>query len=233
MTCAIEIQAPAHIPGTTGARKDWATVTGKPLVLSPPVFHHIESNEYCCGIVGGIAYPTADKPGIIIIIGLQNEPVRFRVLETYEDANVFELIQKVIDLRVKYGFGLDSRILPGWFGDQEKFQTLIVKASTSLEDVCGVGRGLYIKDTVDLRERHAFPLYVRQIFDTLKSKRLDLAGDMILTGHLQGFQRQDAEKGRVEDFPAVGLLGGMVHSLQVMAPWLEDPDGTDTAFNLD
>ena len=203
-------------------------------MLKPATFLHKEQEEYYCGFVGGIAYPTAEKPGIVIVIGLQNDQaVKFKVLDAWENSNVFELITRAVELRGKYGFGLDSRILPSWYGDQEKFQAIIVRVSEALERKTGVGRGLYIKDTVDLRERFAFPLYVRQIFDTLKSKRLDLAGDMILTGHLQGFQRQDSEKGKTEDFPAVGLLGGMVHSLQVQESWLEDPDGKNTAFNLD
>ena len=233
MTC-IRIEKPEHIKGTRGAREDWAKVTGKPLTLKPAIFHHIESGEYYCNIVGGIAYPTAEKPGIVLIIGVQNEPaVKFRVLETYEDANVFELISKTIDLRKKYGFGLDSRILPSWYGDQEKFQAIVMRVSEALEREVGQNQGLYIKDTVDLRERHAFPLYVRQIYDTRKTGRLERPKDKILPGHLQGFQRQDAEKGKAENFPAVGLLGGMIHSLQIQEPWLEDPDGTDTVFNLD
>lgn len=234
MTCVIAIEKPEPLRGDRGAHEDWAKVTGKELMLKPAVFRHTKTGERYCNIVGGIAYPTAEKPGLVLVIGVQNEPaVKFKAMETYEDANVFLLIEKAVQIREKYGFGLDSRILPSWYGDQEKFQTLIVKCSETLEKMHGSTAGLYIKDPVDLRERHAFPLYVRQIFDTLKTGRLDLNGNLILTGHLQGFQRHDAEKGKVEDFPAVGLLGGMVHSLQIQQPWLESPDGQDTVFNID
>lgn len=234
MTPIIAIEANSHIKNTRGAREDWATVTGNELVLKPAVFRHTETGDSYCNIVGGIAYPTAEKPGIVLVSGIQNDPdVKFIILETYEDANVFKLIEKAVNLRGKYGFGLDSRILPSWYGDQEKFQTLILKCSESLEKIHGSTSGLYIKDMVDMRERHSFPLYVRQIFDTLKTQRLDINGDIVLTGHLQGFQRQDAEKGKTEDFPAVGLLGGIVHSLQIQQPWLEAVDGQDTVFNID
>ena len=223
MKVAIEIQKPEHIEGTEQARHDFAVVTGKELTLKPAVFHHIETDHYYCHLIGGIAYPTAIAPGVVIIIGVENEPeVKFRVIESYESANVFKLIENAILMRKKYGFGLDSRLLPYWYGDQEKFKTLIIKTSEALEKVLGHDGGLYIKDMVDLRERHSFPLYVRQIFDARKTGRLERPTDRVSVSHLQAFQREDAEKGKTENFPLVGLLGGMVHSLQIEKPWMED-----------
>ena len=237
----IRVETPKFASETMPARRDWANITGKELIPKPPVFLHVSSGEYYCNIIGGIAYPVAlgteIKPGIVIIMGVQNDPeVKFRVWESYEDNDVFGLIEKALDARKKYGFGLDPRILPCFYGDQEKYQTLIVKTSEALERKGGPNAGLYIKDTVDLRERHSFPLYVRQLFHSLKSKRLEKpadSGDIILTGHLQGFQREDAESGRTENFPAVGLLGGMIHSLQIEQPWLEYVDGQGACFNVD
>lgn len=237
MISAIRIEKPEHIKGTAQARHDFAIITGKELTLKPAVFLHLPSNEYYCHIVGGIAYPIAVngeiKPGIVIIMGVQNEPgVKFQVLESYEDANIFNLIEQAIIARKKYGFGLDSRILPNFMGDQEKYQTIIIKTSEVLEKKLGYDQGFYIKDMVDLRERHSFPLYVRQIFNTLETKRLDINGDNTLVGHLQGFRREDAEKGKTENFPAVGLLGGMIHTLQIERPWLEGIDCQGTVFNI-
>jgi hypothetical protein len=234
----IRIEKPEHIAGTAGARHDWATVTGQELKLKQATFHHIPSCEYYCHIVGGIAYPVAAgqevKPGILIILGIQNEPaIKFKVLEAFESNNVFNLIAKMVEMRKEYGFGLDSRILPNWYGDQDKYQTLIMKASEALEKQHGINAGLYIKDTVDRRERNSFPLYVRQIFHTLETKRFDASANGVTIGHLQSFQREDAEKGKTDDFPAVGLLGGMIHSLQIEKPWLEDADGQGTVFNID
>lgn len=223
MKSIIKIKQPEHIKGTLQARIDFAKVTGKELLLKPATFLNTQTNEYFCNIVGGISYPTAILPGCIIIIGIQNEPeVKYKVVDCIEDQNVFTLIQKVIMFREKYGFGTDSRLLPWWYGDQLKFQTLIVKASIALEKKHGINQGLYLKDMVDLRERHSFPLYIRQIFNTLEEKRLDIAQNEILVGYLQGFQREEAEKGKTADFPAVGLLGGMAHSLQIEQPWMED-----------
>ncbi len=238
MTLQIRIEKPEHIAGTAGARKDWADITGNEFTLKLATFLHLSTNKYYCDIVGGIAYPVAAgqeiKPGIIIIIGIQAEPnVQFCILETYESSDVFQLIEKMVDMRRAYGFGMDSRILPSWYGDQEKYQTLIMKSSEALEKVQGVNAGLYLKDTIDRRQPNSFPLYVRQIFNSLEQKILDVDHDTIITGYLQSFQREDAEKGKTEYFPAVGLLGGMIHSLRITKPWLEEADGHGTVFNVE
>jgi len=237
MTALINVEKPEHMSGTRGAREDWAVVTGQPLTLKPATFLHRPSGQYYCHIVGGIAYPTATaqevKPGALIIMGIQSDPVKYRILEVIESGDVFDLIEKLVDTRKAYGFGEDSRILPNWYGDQDKYQVLIMKASEVLERMHGVTSGLYIRDTLDRHDTQAFPLYVRQILNTLKIARLDVGQDKILTGHLQGLQREDAERGKVDDFPVVGLLGGMIHSLQIEQPWLEDVTGQGTVFNID
>lgn len=230
----IKIKADKHIADTEQARHDFAEVTGRDIVLKPAVFCHTETNQHYCNIIGGIAYPTATDPGIVIILGIQNEPIKFRILDVYEDDNVFKLIANCIEMRTKWGFGLDSRILPWWYGDQEKFQTLIIRASEALERQLGFDRGMYVKDLVDLREKHAFPLYIRQLFAARDSGMLEkpsLSGFMQIVGYIQGFNRELAEKTKTEDYPAVGLLAGMLHSLQIECPWEEDVTQGE-AFNI-
>jgi hypothetical protein len=231
----ITIEKPEHVEGTEGARKDWAEITGQELTIKQATFRHSLTNEYYCHLIGGVSYPIASgqeiKPGVLLIIGIQAEPVvKYTILESFETLDVFKLIEKMVTMRREYQFGKDSRILPSWYGDQEKYQTLIIKASESLEKAHGINAGLYIKDTVDRREKHSFQLYVRQIFHALEKKTLNINGDKIVTGHLQAFQREDAEKGGVDNFPVAGLLGGMLHSLQIEKPWLEDEHGT--VFNV-
>jgi len=217
----IKVEQPEFEKGTLQARIDFAVVCGSEVYPKPATFLNTETDEYFCNIVGGLAYPTATLPGCIIIIGVQNDPVKFKVLEAVEDKNVFNLLKDVIKFREKYGFGLDARLLPWWYGDEKKFQTLIVKASIALEKKLGIDQGLYLRDTVDLREKNSFPLFIRQIYHTLEEIRLDISQNEILVGALQGFQYEDAEKGKTENFPVVGLLGGMVHSLQIEQPWMQ------------
>ncbi len=233
MKSVIKIEKPEHIEGTEQARYDHAIVTGSEYTLKPATFLHTETKEYYCHIIGGIAYPTATLPGMVLIIGVQNEPeIKFKVLETFESVDVFELIEKAVLVRSKYGFGGDARLLPYWYGNQEKFQTLIIKTSEELEKKLGYDRGFYVKDLVDLRERFSFALYNRQNSDCLRSGRLDLNNNTVLAGHLQGMDREDVEKSKPEDYPAVGLLAGMVHSLQIEQPWNEDVIQGE-AFNIE
>jgi hypothetical protein len=128
----ITVEKPEHIKGTLQARLDWAEVTGKELTLKPPVFHHQDGHSYC-NIIGGIAYPAAVdhiiRPGMVIIIGIEPDPVKFRVLETVESPSVFDLFTACIDLRIKYGYGEDRRILPNFMGDQEKYLAILLKVS--------------------------------------------------------------------------------------------------------
>lgn len=233
MKSIITVEKPEHLEGTDQARYDHGIITGKEYTLKPATFLHAETKDYYCHIIGGIAYPTATLPGIVLIMGVQCEPeVKFRVFETFESVDVFELIEFAVLVRSKYGFGEDARLLPYWYGNQEKFQSLIIKTSEALELELGYDRGLYVKDLVDLRERFSFALYNRQNTDCLIKSILDLNDNKVLEGHLQGMDREDVEKGKVENFPAVGLLGGMVHSLQIEKPWLEDVIQGE-AFNIE
>lgn len=236
----IDIECHSHTPGTMQARLDWAEVTGKELLPKPPVFHHIEYGHAYSNIVGGVAYPAVVehviKPGVVLIIGIEPDPLQFHIIDMAETPSVFDLLTACVDLRLRYGYGKDRRILPNFMGDQERYQAILLKVSEALEKK-GPENGLYIKDMVDLRERYALPVYVQQITSALDNKILakpinpKINAD--ITNYLRVFQSETAEKGRVEDYPAVGLLGGMIHSLQIERPWLEDPRGTDTVFNID
>ena len=86
----------------------------------------------------------------------------------------------------------------------------------------GPDKGLYVREPADFKERYAFPLYMRQLRAALKEKALNINGETILVGRLQAFQPDEAEKGRIIDFPAVGMLGAVVHTLMIEMPWQEE-----------
>ncbi len=233
MKSIIKIEKPQFLAGTESAREDWAKITGRAMRLREPTFRHTETGEYYTNIVGGIAYMMGLSPGVIIIMGVQTEPkLRFSVLEAYESQDLFSLLPKILELRVKYGFGEDSRLLPWFYGDERRFSSIVMKISEALERRLGPDYGLYIKDTVDLRLPHAFSLYLRQIYGVLSKGTLVFPVANLVQSHLQGFSKLDADRGLPQDHPAVGLLGGMVHSLLIEQPWLEATEGEETVFNL-
>ncbi len=239
MECVIRVEQDHHMEHTEQARKDWATVYGQDFTLKNPVFWNMEAAERYSDIIGGIAYPSVSSAGIVIVIGIvmvNGLPV-FKILEAAEEKEVFALFQILLRLRVKYGFGKDSRILPWWIGDPDRFQPLVSRTSVKLEEKHGEGQGIYIKPPVDFGEKHSFPLYIRQLFRARNPQLrspvyLDVNGHQNLSSYAQAIRQEDAENGKYEDFPVVGLLGGMVHTILTQRPWLETTQG-GSAFNLE
>ena len=223
MTPHIQIISDSHNAATRQARHDWATVTGQDIELKPTVFRDIRTDAEFCHIAGALAYPGIE-PGCIIIVGIQPAPVKIVVLEYREHMSVFDMLEDVVLTRKQYRYGLHAGILPSWTGDPDRYQTVAVAASVAIEKKVGAGRGLYVIEPVDWGQRHAFPMYIRQLHGALNRKFLDLNGHTDLISRLQGFQQEAADKGKIEDYPAVGMLGAMTHTLMIEKPWEQDID---------
>jgi len=239
LACIIKIERDKHLENTEQSREDWAIVYDQDFVLKTPIFHNLETGDKYCDIWGGIAYPSVSLSGCIIVIGviLQDDQPVFKILEAVEEKEIFELFRKLIKLRVKYGFGMDARLLPWWIGEPDKFQPLVSRLTQKLEEELGEGRGIYIKPPVDFGEKYSFPLYIRQLFRSRDLKLrdpvyLELNGFQNISSYAQAIQSEDAEKGNYEDFPMVGLLGGMMHTLLTQMPWMEDSQAGQ-AFHLE
>ena len=218
----IRIIEDEHITGTRQARHDWAEVTGKEIELKPAIMLDTRTGWRYCHITGAIAYP-AIEPGCVIVMGVQSEPEpTFTVLEYREFENICELIDAIIDLRILYGYGKHGSILQQWIGDPDRYLTLMSKCSQSLEKTYGHDKGLYIRGPADWQEQYAFPMYMRQIHTALSQKMLRLNKHIELINRLQAFQPQDADKGKIQDFPAVGMLGAMTHTIMIEKPWEQD-----------
>jgi hypothetical protein len=159
-------------------------------------------------------------------MGVSGDPKpAFTILEYREHDNIYQMIEQiVVDIRVLYAYGQHDAILQQWLGDPDRYLTLISKCSQTLEKVWGHDRGLYIREPVDWYETHAFSMYVRQTHTALAKKMLRLNKHSDLINRLQAFQPADADKGRSTDFPAVGMLGAMVHTLMIERPWEQDAD---------
>jgi len=227
ITTYIEIDKSAFEAGTRQARYDWATVTGQPARLRPPIYRDTRDGQGYCNILGALAYP-AMEPGCMIILGITTDK-NFRILEFREHRTVARLLEDAVLTRRLYGWGLDKHVLRSWTGDELRYQTIVSKISQEIEKQMGQDTGLYIRDPLDFRERHAFPLYMNQIRQTLKDGRLDIPQVDLIT-RLQAMQHDAAEKGRIEDYPAAGILGGIVNSILTEEPWFETAEDGD-AYN--
>lgn len=218
----IQIIRDEHIQDTEQARHDWADVTGQDIELTQSIYLDTKTDQTYSHIAGAIAYASADHPGCLIIAGIGPGP-KVDILAYEEHMSVFDLIKAVVAIRAEFGFGLAKRILRQWVGDPERFQPLIAKSSQALEAKGGYDFGLYIREPADFKEHYAFPLYIRQLYAALAEKVLPAPHDhAALMNRLQAFQPDQAEKGKLYDYPAVGMLGAFIHTLMVETPWLED-----------
>ena len=223
MTPHINIIRDSHDHATEQARHDWANVTGKTVELSPSIYVDQRTGLKYSAIMGCIAYPGIE-PGCMIIVGIQTNPTKIIVLEYTEHTSVYDLLEDVVMTREMYRYGEHAGILQAWIGDPDRYQTVAVAVSTALEKKTGHDRGLYIREPVDWTERHRFPMYIRQLHSSLGKKFLDLNKKSDLISRLQAFQPDAADKGKIEDYPAVGMLAALTHTITVEKPWLQDID---------
>ena len=231
MTAIIDVVRDQFNAATRQARHDWADVTKINQQVAPTYLLDTRDHRRYCRIVGAMAYPSL-TPGCLIIAGVQADPPVVRVLEYVEHESIYGLIEIAVKTRQRYGFGASERILDQFLGDESKYLTLIARCSEKLESANGPGRGLYIRYPLDWIEKHAFPLYMRQLRDALKNKLIEINGHTDLLNRLQAFRSRDTEKGKITDYPAPGMMGALAHTMMIERPWLEDID-SGKSYNLD
>jgi hypothetical protein len=216
----IKIIRDDYIQWTRQARHDWADVTGQEIQLRPSIFLDTKTDVSYSHIAGAMAYPGIE-PGCLIIMGIRQGP-KLDVLEYQEHGAVLDLIEATVSIRYQFAYGKERRILQQWVGDPDRYQPVVAKISQALEAKDGYDRGLYIREPADFQEKYAFPLYMRQLHAALAEKILNINNQTALINRLQAFQPDMAEKGKLYDFPAVGMLGAFTHTMMVETPWQED-----------
>lgn len=218
----IEIIRDSYNYETRQARHDWAEVTGSMRELKPSVIHNIQTGAKYSSIAGAIGWPTALEPGCMIIAGVSKAGVQ--ALEFREHRSVYDLIEDVVMTRKTYRYGEFGGILPDWVADPDRYMALVVETSTALEWKLGDGRGLYIREPADWYERNVFPLYMWQLHTALGKNHLDIQAFPDLVGRLQAIHPDIIDKGKVFDYPAVGILAGLTHTILTERTWEQDID---------
>jgi hypothetical protein len=219
----IQVITDSYNAETRQARHDWAEVTGQMRELKPAQLHDTESGKTYATILGAVGYPAGMEPGCVIVTGVTTAP-EIQILEYTEHTSIYDLFERMVQCRIKYGHGEHQAILPFWYGDPARFLTPVVAVSTEIESKRGPGLGLYIREPVDWEDPHNLPLYMWQLRAALGDGQLSKDMPATLHGRIQSIQPDMIEKGKVKDYPAVGTLAGMVHSILFERPWEQDVD---------
>jgi hypothetical protein len=225
------------------ARRDHAVITGQPLIERPYWYENIENGDTFHDLYGCIAWPTevSDKdnglPGYAAVVGVVRprnlgkdvhyDPAdaKFMLLAEAEEADVPGLLLKCLDLREKYGFGLNPTLMATWLGDPERFVTTVALMNERLILKGGEQKTFLIAPPDDFYVSRIFDSYFRSLRSCMVVERTRwyFNGLDILQNRLKEFKRDD---------PAVLAAGGLVHSLLNRSMWM-DRSEESTIFNVE
>ena len=210
------------------ARTDESIVTGQSLIERPFYFKNTVTGQLYYDILGCVGFPTevSDRdegmPGYVGIIGVikpktEGKPVQdaaFQLLTERENKDVPSLLDMIIEIREEYGFGLHPDLLQAWFGDYERFTTVLALKNERLTAGGKERNAILIRPPIDFYEPKAFDNYVRSLQSVIVpgKVRFYFGGCDILRNKLREFKR---------DCPAVVAVGGLVHSLLSQCEWMD------------
>jgi hypothetical protein len=209
------------------ARIDESIITKQPMIERPFWYEHVDSGQMYHDLYGCVGWPTesTDKlqgmPGYCAVVGVvkskTDKPVRdagFRIMGEGESGDIPTLLQKMLELRQEWGFGLHPDLLQAWLGDPERFIMTIALLNERLMLKGGDKMAILISPPDDCDEPKAFDTYKRSLESVIVSNpvRFAFGGNDILKNKLREFRRND---------PAVFAVGGLVHSLLVRCTWMD------------
>ncbi len=217
------------------ARQDQANITGQPLKERPFHYENTETGQQYYDLYACIGWPSEVKdgdegqPGYVAIIGTvkgQKKPQEavFQLLAEAENKDIPSLLDKCLELRALYGFGLHPDLLRSWWGDPERFITTLSLLNEKLIEQGGERSAILVTPPDDFYSPKSFDHYVRSLRSVIVENRVRLyfGGNEILKNRLREFRRDD---------PAVFAAGGLVHSLLSRTMWMDQ--ARENAFNVE
>ena len=209
-----------------------ARITGKRRISKPTYYRHKKTGDEYCFLAGGIGWPRdpKEKPGFAVVVGVvkpdpkTNEKPTMRVLEEAEAPTVDGLLKEAVRFQKRYGAVDCPDLFRVWYGDAERADTSVILFNT---ETTKDPDKIFVVQPYDFEKPNAFERHVNQIFSSLAvdpttgKKRLYLGECTKLRNHIQNAPVDVAVKGDSKDFPALAALGGVVHNLMMLMPWLE------------
>ena len=210
------------------SRLDESIITGQPMIERPFYFENTITGQLYYNIMGCVGWPTeiSDRdegmPGYVGIVGVikpktEGKPVQdaaFQLLAERENKDVPSLLDMIIEIREEYGFGLHPDLLQAWFGDYERFTTVLALKNERLMAGGKERDAILIRPPIDFGSLKTFDNYVRSLQSVIVpgKVRFYFGGCDILRNKLREFKR---------DCPAVMAVGGLIHSLLFEISWMD------------
>ena len=226
------------------ARLDHAKITKQEHVERPWWFENTENGYLYHDLFGCLAWPSevSDRdrgmPGYVAIIGVVRpkdlgkdvhyapRDAEFHVLCEAQSLDVPTLLNECLEMRQKYGYGIQPSLLDVFYGDPERYYQTVALFNERLGD----RKELLFTPPDDFYTPKIFDNYVRSLGSTLIKrangrKRLFFKkkGTDIIKTRINEFKRDD---------PAVLAVGGLVHSLLNRCMWMGQVD-SETVFNVE
>ncbi|MEA3253976.1 MAG: hypothetical protein U9Q17_03395, partial [Chloroflexota bacterium] len=214
------------------ARMDQAHITGQPLVEKPWWYQDMETGFLFHDIYACLGWPSevSDKdtglPGYAAIVGIVRphdldrdthyipQDADFLLLAEAEHKDVPTLLAKCVEMREKYGYGVQPELLKVWFGDPDRFYTALALFNERL----GEQKAILVTPADDFyTSKKIFDNYVRSFQSTVMAgkQRFFYGENDILKSRLKEFYRDD---------PAALAIGGLVHSLLGRCMWMSQTE---------
>jgi hypothetical protein len=219
-------------PDAFSIRDTWtdeARVTGQVMIERPFWYENTETGQWYYDIYGCIGWPSEVSdideglPGYAAVVGVvkpksgNKSPADavFQIVTEYESRDVPTLLEALVGLRSEYGFGLYPELLHAWYGDPERFVTILALMNEKLIAKGGDKASVLISPPDDFYGQKVFEHYVRSLRSVVMPDKVRLyfgKGNDILKGRMREFRLGD---------PAVYAMGGLVHSLLSSTVWMD------------
>ena len=202
-----------------------AEITGEQSVRKPNYYRNTENGKEYSYIGGSIAWP-GERSGFVVVVAVEKGEETLYVLAEAEALRVRELMSEGLKLRQKYGYGQHPDLFRFWYGDNERFATFVSDFNHELAQKDKEAEGIYLSPPYDTDKSNAFEIWLNRIHaclapDATGNKTLYLGDCKRLRNHIQNLPHDAVAKASLENYPAITCLGGLVHSLMMLRPWMK------------
>jgi hypothetical protein len=211
------------------AWQDEANITGKHYTPHPFWYENTDTGQTYYDLFGCVGWPSevSDKtdglPGYAGIVGVVRpkvgnrtpEDAVFQLLTEFETLDVPTLLENMVMMRNEYGFGLHPSLLTSWYGDPEKYVTILALYNEKLIENRSEKYSIIIAPPDEFYIQKVFDHYVRSMRSVIMPDKVRFyfgKKDGILVNRLREFRQND---------PAVFAMGGLVHSLLSECMWMD------------